>query len=108
MPSVVAIVPHALLTKLAAKRLLALRDRLLACEESLADSDVYPEDVASEIDPTKIRFKDDPRWGLLYNAIKAELSTREHVPRGNELRAQRRARRPQGSQKGRPRQRKAR
>jgi hypothetical protein len=104
MPSVVAIVPHAVLTKLAAKRLLALRDRLLACEESLADSDVYPEDISSEIDPAKIRFKDDPRWVLLYDAVKAELSTREHVPRRDERRAQQQP----GSRKGRPTLRKTR
>jgi len=27
-------------------------------------------------------FKEDPRWQELYNAVKAELSGREHVERG--------------------------
>ena len=79
MTSIVKVVAPAALTKLTTKRLLALRNRLLACEESFADSDVLPDDAASEIDPASIRFKDDPRWALLFNAVKAELSTREHA-----------------------------
>jgi hypothetical protein len=65
------------------KQLLGLRDRLLACEESLQASDAD----ASEIDVATIRFKDDPRWVALYNAVKATLATREHVPGGDQRRA---------------------
>lgn len=59
------------------KRLMGLRAGLLRCEDSLASSDV--QDLA-EIDPSVIRFKEDPRWSALYDAVRAVLSTREHVP----------------------------
>lgn len=88
MPSIVAVVESDELAKLTTKQLLSLRDRLLRCEDSLAKSDVEPSAVSSEIDPATIRFKDDPRWTKLYNAVKAELSTREHVPKPKELREQ--------------------
>ena len=88
MPSIVAVVESDKLTRLTTKQLLSLRDRLLRCEDSLAKSDVEPAAVSSEIDPATIRFKDDPRWSNLYNAVKAELSTREHVPRPKKLREQ--------------------
>ena len=91
MPSVVSPVAVGDLARMVTKQLLGLRDRLLACEESFAHSDATPD----EIDPAKIRFKDDPRWAALYAAVKAELATREHVPGGAERRAarQQRARR---------------
>lgn len=87
MPSVVK--PESLdqLENFATKQLLGLRDRLLACESSLAESDPLPQDVETEIDPSRIRFKDDPRWVDLYQAVKAELSTREHVDGGDQRRA---------------------
>ena len=62
------------------------RDRLLRCEESLEQSDV--QDLA-EIDPAVIRFRDDPRWAELYEATKAVLNTREHVPTGTERKLRR-------------------
>ena len=76
MPS---LVPPIALDTIAAwptRRLLALRDRLLRCEDSLEVSDV--QDV-SELDPEVIRFKDDVRWNPLYDGVRALLSTREHV-----------------------------
>ncbi len=88
MSSIVAVLESDKLTKLTTKQLLSLRDRLLRCEDSLATSDVEPAAVSSEIDPATIRFKDDPRWTNLYNAVKAELSTREHVRRPKALREQ--------------------
>ena len=77
MPSLVKPVVPAELAAMPTRQLLALRDKLLACEESLAASDAGPD----EIDPATIRFKDDPRWAPLHAAVNAELSTREHVPR---------------------------
>ena len=88
MTSIVVPVPVAELPKLATKQLLALRDRLLACEESMQRSDAS----LDEIDPATIRFKDDPRWVVLYDAVKTELATREHVPGGDERRAVRKQR----------------
>lgn len=78
MPSLVEPVDVALLPKWHTKRLLQLRNKLLRCEASLDASDV--EDLA-ELDASLIRFKDDPRWQPLYDAVRAQLSTREHVPR---------------------------
>lgn len=69
------------------KQLLALRNKLLACEESLDCSDM----LADEIDSALICFKDDSRWQKLYEATKSELSTREHVPNGSERKAERQA-----------------
>lgn len=88
------------ISKLTTKRLLAYLDRLRACEESVTHSDIGsfvpdPEDPNSivhhvsqsdidrEVDPNTIRFKTDPRWIELYEAIKAELANREHVSRGD-------------------------
>ena len=59
------------------KRLLALRDRVLRCEENIGVSDVQD---LSELDANIIRFKDDPRWKAHYDGVRAVLSTREHVP----------------------------
>ena len=68
------------------RRLLGLRDKLLRCESSLEASDVQN---AGEVDPAVIRFKDDPRWGELDEAALRLLSTREHVPGGDERRLMR-------------------
>ncbi len=57
------------------RRLLSLRDRLLRCEEALADSDWESADV----DPSRITFKDDPRWLPLYEAVRLLLGDRGHV-----------------------------
>jgi hypothetical protein len=86
MASVVTPVPASELPEWPTKRLLALRDRLLHCEESLELSDVQD---LSEIDPSVIRFREDPRWSELYEATLAILNTREHVPRGLEQKARR-------------------
>lgn len=63
------------------KRLMGLRQSLLRCEESLETSDVQS---AAELDPSVIRFKEDPRWLALYDAVRAVLDTREHVRSGLE------------------------
>ena len=86
MPSLVPSIALDTLTTWPTKRLLALRDRLLRCEENLDASDV--QDLA-EIDANTIRFKDDPRWKAHYDAVRQVLSTREHVPGGEARRAQR-------------------
>lgn len=78
MSSLVQPVASTLLASLPTKRLLSLRDKLLRCEDSLEQSDV--EDLG-EIDPSVIRFKDDPRWAEMYAAVRSILATREHVPR---------------------------
>jgi hypothetical protein len=85
VPSLVKPVAPAALAAMPTRQLLALRDKLLACEESLAASDAEPH----EVDPATIRFKDDPRWAPLHAAVKAELGTREHVPRRRGPRARR-------------------
>ncbi len=71
------------------KRLMGLRQRLLRCEETLETSDVQSD---AELDPSVIRFKQDPRWSALYDAVRAVLSTREHVPSGLERKQTRRER----------------
>jgi len=88
MPSTLTPVSLDELAALPTARLLALRDRLLACVDSLAASDL----TADEVDVTTIQFKDDPRWTVLYDAVKAVLSTREHVRRPAERRVERDAR----------------
>lgn len=86
MPSLVEPVASGDLPSWPTKRLLGLRDRLLRCEETLDQSDV--QDLA-EIDPSVIRFRDDPRWQELYAATIEELNTREHVPTGTERKLRR-------------------
>ena len=86
MPSLVPPIALDTLTTWPTKRLLALRDRLLRFEENLDVSDVQD---MSELDANVIRFKDDPRWKAHYDAVRALLSTREHVPGGDARRAQR-------------------
>jgi hypothetical protein len=86
MPSIVTPIPIAELPQWSTDALLRLRSKLLACENSHTESDVYSEDVDREIGPSKIRFKDDPRWNEIYTAVKAELAKREHVPSGGEIR----------------------
>ncbi len=88
MPSLVQPVPSGDLASWPTKRLLALRDRLLHCEESLEQSDVQD---LGEVDVSVIRFKDDPRWSELYEAVRNILITREHVPGGTELPRRKRA-----------------
>ena len=95
MASIVNVIEPDKLAKLKTKQLLALRDRLLRCDESLAWSDAEP----SEIDPATIQFKDDPRWVSLYHAVKAVLSTRERVARPSERRDQRKARMQSGTRR---------
>lgn len=85
MPSIVTPVPIADLTDWPTKRLLALRDALLRCEDSFDCSDAH----FDEIDPARIRFKADPRWAELYDATRAALRAREHVPSRRERQLQR-------------------
>lgn len=86
MPSPVKPVALGDLSSWPTRRLLALRDRLLRCEDTPDQSDV--QDLA-EIDPSVIRFKDDPRWTELYEATINVLNTREHVPTGTERKLRR-------------------
>jgi len=105
MPSIVTSISPSELAELATNQLLGLRDRLLACEDSPAHSDVTPAEAASAIDPTTIRFKDDLRWIVLYEAVKAELATREHVPGRDERRSDRQQRARAAKGDARPRKR---
>ena len=89
MPSLVQPMPSGDLPSWPTKRLLGLRDRLLQCEESVELSDVQKLD---EFDPSVVRFKDDPRWSELYEAVRGILSTREHVPGSAERGLRRRER----------------
>lgn len=86
MPSHVPPIALDTLAKWPTKRLLALRDRLLRCEENVDASDVQN---LTELEANTIRFKDDPRWKAHYDAVRTVLSTREHVPGGDARRAQR-------------------
>ena len=77
MPRTVSPVDLTRLATWPTHRLLALRKRLLALEDSLELSDAEDPD---EVDPTRIRFKDDPRWVAHMARLKALLAEREHVP----------------------------
>ena len=68
------------LTTLTTARLLAYRDKLLALEQSPELSDWDPHELAA-LDPTKVYFKDDPRWQRAYAELKEVLGGREHVER---------------------------
>src|SRR5688572_4984555 len=92
MSSSVKPVPAAELASWPTKRLLALRDRLLRCEEDIEHSDIDDPKELEKLDPTLIRFKDDPRWTDLYETVKRILNTREHVSGGAERSARRKER----------------
>jgi hypothetical protein len=62
-------------------RLLACRDELLKLEESVAKSDVQSDSELAAFDAARIYSKSDPRWLPLYQALKAELTRREHIQR---------------------------
>jgi hypothetical protein len=66
------------LQKMPTKALLARLARLRMCEESLAVSDLSPEEADSA---SGILFKSTPEWLRAFDQVKEELSTREHVPR---------------------------
>lgn len=68
------------LTRMTTSRLLAFRGRLLELEDDGATSDLDPRELLA-LDPDLLFFKSDVRWRVLYDAVKAELSQREHVPR---------------------------
>ncbi len=61
MPSNVTAIPLADLSELSTRQLLALRDRLVACEETCLDSDLTPDEIGA-LDPAAIRFREDARW----------------------------------------------
>ena len=63
------------------KRLLALRTRMLKCEDTREGSDWLPGDAMR---PNSIYFKADCRWTRMYDELKAVLSRREHVATGDE------------------------
>jgi hypothetical protein len=69
--------------------LLARRRRLLRCEESRSASDASPDELARA---EGILFKDTPEWIIAYAELKQLLATREHVPKGAEVRSARTAR----------------
>jgi hypothetical protein len=85
--------PCATLSALTARQLLGLRNRLLRLEDSAKSSDRH----AAEMDPRLIQFKSDPRWSEAYDAVRAELSKREHLPKGPERITRRKAQAQPGS-----------
>lgn len=89
MPSVITPVALDILPSWPTHRLLGFRDKLLRCEARLDTSDVQH---LSELDPTRIRFKDDPRWTELYEATLQLLRTHEHVLSGQKHKLTRQAR----------------
>ncbi len=64
------------LEHLTVERLLEYRKQALSLENTLAASDYY--DMADELDPAYIWFKDDRRWQPLYDAILVELQQKQH------------------------------
>jgi hypothetical protein len=75
-------------------QLMALRKRLLACEERVEDSDLSSNEIEllESSAATPIRFKQDPRWEVLYRAVRAVLDTREQIPGGDQRRSDRQVR----------------
>jgi hypothetical protein len=67
------------LARMTTSRLLAFRDRLLALEDDGVTSDLEPRELKA-LDPDLLFFKSDGRWKALYDAVRGELSQREHVP----------------------------
>ena len=77
------------LKHLPTKALLARLDKLRRCEDSQEGSDMTADEVAAV---EGILFKESPEWREAYEAVKAALSTREHVPGAAERREMRRDR----------------
>ena len=63
------------LSLLSVDRLLEYRKKALSLENTLLESDYV--EVAKDLDPEFIWFKDDPRWQELYNRILAALNTKQ-------------------------------
>ena len=63
------------LSLLSVDRLLEYRKKALSLENTLLASDYV--EVAKDLDPEFIWFKDDPRWQELYNRILAALNTKQ-------------------------------
>lgn len=63
------------LSLLSVDRLLEYRRKALSLENTLFASDYV--EVAKDLDPEFIWFKDDPRWQELYNRILAALKTKQ-------------------------------
>ena len=77
------------LESLPTKGLLLRLTRLRECEESRDGSDMTDEEAAAA---AGILFKEEPAWQDAYEAVKAVLSTREHVPGPAERRQMRQER----------------
>lgn len=87
---VVKVMTTSWLEELSTKELLGRRKRLLACEESLELSDIYEWEFSPG--PDEIWFKESAEWKAAYREVKDVLSTREHVPGGEERRQARKVR----------------
>jgi len=77
MPSLVQIVSKGKLAEMHTGTLMARRDALLKCEESLGLSD---RDKNFKVADGTVEFKDTYEWKLSYRQLKDELSTREDFP----------------------------
>ncbi len=74
------------LEHLPTKALLARLDKLRRCEDSLEGTDMNADEITAV---EGILFKESPEWREAYEAVKAVLSTREHVPGAAERRQMR-------------------
>jgi hypothetical protein len=77
MSSLVKMVSKDKLAEMHTGTLMARRDALLKCEESLGLSD---RDENHSVAVGTIEFKDTDEWKLSYRQLKEELSTRENLP----------------------------
>ncbi len=68
--------------------LMARREKLLRCEESLDTSD---KDSSYSLPTGSIEFKASDEWQIAYKQLKEELSKREHWPSKGERREYRRS-----------------
>jgi len=86
MPTKVPIVSLEELQTMHTGSLMSRRKALLACEQSLNDTDRQDEDMPNSPETGMIEFKDSPQWRQAYDEIKQVLATREHVPDREERR----------------------
>lgn len=86
-PGKIPIVTIEELNRMPTKQLIARLRRLLGCEGDFESSDLAFGDNKDpdELFPNLINYRDTERWEKAYNDVKQVLGTREHVPKGIEL-----------------------
>lgn len=78
-PRTVALLAVEELKKLPTHRILAYRDKLLACENSVSESDLG----SHEVTVVGIVFKDSEAWKKQYAAVKSVLADKPNIERQN-------------------------